>query len=87
MGRLIGGVCDSVCLCVCPRTKENDLSYQINAKLGIDTAHGSRSACTNSEVKRSKIKCAVGVGVRVDRTTWVFELLLYLSHVARRCLW
>ena len=44
----------SVTLCVCPLSKRKT-TFANDTKLGRHTVHGSRSACVESEVKRSKV--------------------------------
>ena len=76
MSRVISGVCDFLCvsLCgfVCPHSKRK-AARAINTKVGRYTAHSSRSACVDPEVKRSKgqghavvMKCAAGFACRQD---------------------
>jgi len=54
VGRVSSGVCDCVSVCVFALLKENGLSYQ-HQTWYANTVHSSRSACTDPEVKRSKI--------------------------------
>ena len=60
VGRVISGVCDSVCVCVCvcvfvyPCYKRK-MTWAINTKLGRHTVHVSRSACVDPELKMSHI--------------------------------
>ena len=55
VGRAFSGVCLSVCLSDCPRSKTKTV-WASNTKHGRHILYSSRSACTESEVKRSKVK-------------------------------
>ena len=80
VGRVTSGVCD-VCVCVpaCPRSKRKK-ARAINTELGYHTVLGSRSACIDPEVKRSRVK--VTLPARVCTSTG----LLGFSNSERRCM-
>jgi len=75
VARVISGICDCVCVCVSVRAiKERKATSAINAKLGTRILNGSRTACVDPEVRRSKVKlmkCAACVGMHVGRTAEV----------------
>jgi len=53
VGRVI---CDCVSVSVCVRAPKRKTAWAINTRPGRHTVHGSRSACIDAEIKRSKVK-------------------------------
>jgi len=71
VGRVISGVCDFVCLPVCPRSKRK-IARAINATLGRHAVHGGPAAGIDPEVERSKVKvtCMFIIGI-----VWMWIIL------------
>jgi len=77
IGRVITGVCYTMGLSVCPRSKRKR-ARAINAELGRHTARGSRSA-KRSKVKVTRLSNALPYrlcSVHVDKTALVFTSLM-----------
>ena len=80
VGSVINGICNFVCLCLCPRSKRK-MTWVINTKLFTHTLYGGpqHALTLGSKFKVTGfMKCAVDIHMHIDVTVWVSSLTSFL---------